>query len=313
MNGMNELLPGIFVIPGQTNTGALCIYGTKKTEVYLIDSGTGSADAARIYGTLESYFGADAFTLTAVINTHSHADHAGGSAFFVRKTGCGVWMTCGERAGMENPLLQSSVAWGGCPPPEFETAYFVPEPCEITRIVSEKEAVPLCDGKKISFLPLPGHYFDMTGVLCTEPDGRTVLFSGDAVFGRTVIGKFSIPFLYDTGAFLETLDMLCLQHAAWYVPSHGDAVTDIAETVEMNKIAVLETIAGIMSVLAKKPLTAEELLTAVADLNGITLKIQQYVLIGCTLRSYLSYLYRTGRITYTVEHNRMVWSVLNPE
>ena len=51
----------------------------------------------------------------------------------------------------------------------------------------------------------------------------------------------------------------------------------------------------------------EELLKAVADRSNITLKTSQYCLIGSTLRSYLSGLYETGKITYTIEENRMIW------
>ena len=57
----------------------------------------------------------------------------------------------------------------------------------------------------------------------------------------------------------------------------------------------------------KKPKTMEELLKAVADRSNITLKTSQYCLIGSTLRSYLSGLYEAGKITYTIEENRMIW------
>lgn len=311
MNGSRELLPGIYVITGSTNVGAVCVRNAEKQDVWLIDSGGSADDGARIYGELESLFGKDCFTLKAVINTHSHADHSGGSGWFVKKTGCGVWMSLSEKAGMENTLLQSSVAWGGCPPPELQTPYYVPAQCNVTRTISADDRITLADGKKLGFIPLPGHYFGMLGVVCTTPGGKSAVFSGDAVLGRNVIGKFSIPFVYDVGAFMKSLDTLCNMKTDWYVPSHGDAVTRITETAEMNKIAVLETIACITSLLTKRPLTAEELLTAVADENGIPMKLPQYVLIGSTLRSYLSYLYTTGRITYVIENNRMLWSAKN--
>jgi glyoxylase-like metal-dependent hydrolase (beta-lactamase superfamily II) len=313
MNSPTELLPDIYVIHGPTNVGAVCVRLGKKKDVYLIDSGGSADDGLRIYSELESLFGKDDFTLKAVINTHSHADHSGGSEYFVKKTGCGVWMSFNEKTGMENTLLQSSVIWGGYPPPELQTPYYVPARCNITRVISSEDKIMLPDGKMISFIALPGHYFEMLGVICTAPDGRTAVFTGDAVFGRNVIGKFSIPFIFDVGTFMESLDTLSNTQADWYVPSHGDAVTRITETVEMNKIAVLETITCILSIITKKPLTAEELLTAVADENGIPLKLPQYVLIGSTLRSYLTYLYNAGRITYVIENNRMLWSAKKQE
>ena len=35
----------------------------------------------------------------------------------------------------------------------------------------------------------------------------------------------------------------------------------------------------------------------------------QYVLVGSTVKSYLSYLYDKGDITYTFEGNRMLWNI----
>jgi glyoxylase-like metal-dependent hydrolase (beta-lactamase superfamily II) len=309
MKDAQELLPGIYLIPGTTNTGAVCAELNGTTDIYLIDSGGSAEEGERIYSVLCSLFGKTGFVLHAVINTHSHADHAGGNAFLRKKTGCGIWMSYREKGGMENTVMQSAVAWGGRPLPEFETSFYVPDFCETTRVISEKDVITFPDGKTVSFIPLPGHYFEMLGVVCTSSDGKKAVFAGDAVLGRKVIGKFSIPFMYDIGSFLDSLDVLCGMDADWFIPSHGDAVPEINETAEMNKIAVLETITGIMSLLAEKPRTAEELLTAVADKNNITMKLAQYVLIGSTLRSYLSYLYRTEHITYTIIDNRMLWSV----
>jgi glyoxylase-like metal-dependent hydrolase (beta-lactamase superfamily II) len=309
MTDAQVLFPGIYFIPGATNTGAVCAESNGTRDVYLIDSGGSPEEGERIYSVLCSLFGKSGFVLRAVINTHSHADHTGGNAFLRKKTGCGVWMSYREKGGMENTVLQSAIAWGGRPLPEFETPFYVPDSCETTRVISEKDVIPLPDGKIISFIPLPGHYFEMLGVVCTSKEGKRVVFTGDGVLGRKAIGKFSIPFMYDVGAFMDSLDALCGTDADWFIPSHGDAVPQITETAEMNKIAVLETITGIMQLLAEKPLSAEELLTAVADKNSIPMRLAQYVLIGSTLRSYLSYLYRTERITYKIIDNKMLWSV----
>lgn len=62
-----------------------------------------------------------------------------------------------------------------------------------------------------------------------------------------------------------------------------------------------------MKILKKKPHTAEELLTEVANANGISMKLPQYVLIGSTLRSFLTYLYAEERITYEIADNKMLW------
>ena len=62
-----------------------------------------------------------------------------------------------------------------------------------------------------------------------------------------------------------------------------------------------------MKILKKKPHTAEELLTEVANANSISMKLPQYVLIGSTLRSFLTSLYEKGRITYEIADKKMLW------
>ena len=206
--------------------------------------------------------------------------------------------------------MQPSIVWGGFPLPELRVPYYVPAYAEPTRIIRAEDCVEFSDGKKIRFIALPGHYFEMLGVMCTLPDGRCAFFAGDAVFGKKFIAKFSIPFMFDVASFLDTLEKLCSISADWYVPSHGDAVTRIDETAEMNQIAVLQTISCIIKILKKKPHTAEELLTEVANANGISMKLAQYVLIGCTLRSFLTCLYEKGRITYEIADNKMLWKAV---
>ena len=305
MTDIQELIPDVYVIPGGTNVGVIRVKTESGCGLYLIDSGGSEKDARKIEKILDEHF-TDRH-LRAVINTHSHADHTGGNAYFAEKTKCEIWMPYLEKGSVENTLLQPSLAWGGFPLPELRTSYYVPAHCEATRVIRAEECVELSDGKKIRFIALPGHYFEMLGVMCTIPDGKCAFFAGDAVFGKKVNAKFSIPFMHHIFSFLVTLEKLRSVRADRYVPSHGDAVTRIDETVEMNEIAVLQTISCIMKILKKKPHTAEELLTEVANANGISMKLAQYVLIGSTLRSFLTCLYEKGRITYEIADNKMLW------
>ncbi len=308
-----RLIHGAYCIPGPTNVGAIVGNSGRSAgaaaDIYLVDSGMNSADAERICGALHALFPPEAggFRVKAVVNTHSHADHAGGNAWFQRTSGCEIWTARGETGSLLNPQVQAAVAWGGNPVAELKTPYLAAEPCTPTRIIAEGAPEHLSDGGRLDFIPLPGHYFDMTGVRYTNSRGEAALFVGDAVFGRAHILKYWIPFLYDVGAFKATLRKLCRTAADVYIPSHGVPVPRIDETAELNEIAVRSTEASILKALDGAPLTHEEILKRVADQNGIRLKTAQYVLIGCTLRAYLVHLAEAGRITYGMRENRLLW------
>jgi len=305
-----KLFDSVYFIPGSTNIGIILDCPARKTElcdVYIVDSGRGKDDAAIILRELSELFPDENYILKAVINTHSHADHSGGNAYLQEKAGCKIWCSEGEAAGLQNPLIQSSVEWGGNPIEELKTEFYLPKKCKTDKFISEDLTDLLKNGGKIQYVPLSGHYFDMFGILYTDSAGHRVLFAGDGFFGRQFLFKYWIPYIFDVGKEFETLDKLSKFKADYYIPSHGDALTRIEETVEENQIALLSTEICIMGILNKESLTFEELLKRVADKNGINMKAAQIILIGSTLRAYLVYLRESGKADFYVEGNKMFW------
>lgn len=305
-----KLFDSVYFIPGSTNIGIILDCPARKTElcdVYIVDSGRGKDDAAIILRELSELFPDENYILKAVINTHSHADHSGGNAYLQETAGCKIWCSEGEAAGLQNPLIQSSVEWGGNPIEELKTEFYLPKKCKTDKFISEDLTDLLKNGGKIQYVPLPGHYFDMFGILYTDSAGHRVLFAGDGFFGRQFLFKYWIPYIFDVGKEFETLDKLSKFKADYYIPSHGDALTRIEETVEENQIALLSTEICIMGILNKESLTFEELLKRVADKNGINMKAAQIILIGSTLRAYLVYLRESGKADFYVEGNKMFW------
>ena len=51
----------------------------------------------------------------------------------------------------------------------------------------------------------------------------------------------------------------------------------------------------------------EEILKIIFDEYKLTMSSNQYVLIGSTIRSYLSYLYEEEKLTFEFKDNRMYW------
>ena len=59
--------------------------------------------------------------------------------------------------------------------------------------------------------------------------------------------------------------------------------------------------------ICKDDVTFEDVLKQVFDSYNLSLNTTQYVLIGSTIRSYLSYLFDEDRITYEFKDNKMLW------
>ncbi len=276
----------------------------KETLLWLIDTPNTLVLIKYLWERLQQIFPEP--KLLAIINTHSHADHCGGNVFLQEESGCEIWATKGESVLMELPILQSALVYGGSPIKDIESKYLKADPCNVDRILTE-ERLSLCDGLTLTPIFLPGHYIDMAAMLVSDDcEGKKACFLADGISGRNVIKRYWIQYLFNEKKFRESLLKIKEIKADYYIPGHGDLVTDIEGLVELNMIAVLETEAMIEDELAT-PLTFEELLKAVADRNQIPLKVSQFELIGSTVRSYLSSLYEDGRIAYEIIDNRMLW------
>lgn len=301
----------VYLLPLATNIGVIAMEQNDGTvNICLIESGNDDAQAAVILEKIKAFFDAESckVTLKAVINTHSHADHCGGNDFLRKNTRCEVWASEGEAAIMQCPVIETGLIWGGMPVQELETRYFVAQPCAADRTFKNDAVFYIEEKIKVEVISLKGHYIDQTGFLLTDTDGKKTLFAGDALSGRNALKRYWIQYLFDEKQSKESLSRLSHIKADFYVPGHGDFVTQIEGLVELNLLALLETENLILDEL-KTPKTSEEILKAVADRNSLNLKLSQYVLIGCTLRSYLSALAGEGRIRYEIKENKMLWQL----
>ena len=56
-----------------------------------------------------------------------------------------------------------------------------------------------------------------------------------------------------------------------------------------------------------KEITFEDLLQKLFFEYDLIMNVNQYVLIGSTVRSYLSYLHEEGRVSFEFKENKMFW------
>ena len=312
---VTQLTRHVFSIAMPTNIGLISIPDriTSSNSVYVIDSGNDSNSGKRIFDYINRAI--PRARVKAIINTHSHADHCGGNAFLVEQTSCEVWASAGEAALMSQPSIETALIWGGTPVSDIRSKFLHADSSVATRIFKGEETIALdCAddadeaGKQIfiKVVSLPGHYLDQCGFLIEDTDGKKVFFAGDAISGRNVIKRYWIQYLLDEAKTKESIAKIAKIKADFYVPGHGDTVREIEGLAELNMIALLETEDLILDELRKSK-TIDELLKAVADRNGIPMAISHYALIGSTMRSYISSLYESGKITYEIKDNILRW------
>ena len=266
------------------------------TEVCLIDSGS-DKDAGR---RVRQHLDANGWKLTAIYNTHSNADHIGGNQYLQRQTGCKIFAKGIDAAFTRYPLLEPSFLYGGYPCKALRHKFLMAAESDVLDLPHEDFP------KELEVIALPGHFFDMIGI--RTPDN--VVFLADCLSSEEILNKYRIPFIYDVAGYLDTLTKVENMQAALFVPSHTEATNSIKELAEFNKNKVL-AIADDLVAWCKQPVTFEVILKKAFDEYGLTMNFEQYVLVGSTIRSYLSWLSDTGRLTASFDSNQLVWKKID--
>ena len=261
-------------------------------EVCLIDSGN-DKDAGR---KVRQLLDAQGWKLTAIYNTHSNADHIGGNKYLQGQTGCRIYAPGVECAFTRYPVLEPSFLYGGYPCRDLRHKFLMAQESgaeELTR-----EVLP----EGFELIPLPGHFFDMVGF--RTPDD--VVYLADCLSRRETLEKYQIGFIYDVAAYLDTLERVKSLSARVFVPAHAAATEEIAPLAQENIHKVWEIADHILE-LCGTPAGFETILQKLFQRYQLTMNFEQYVLVGSTVRSYLSWLKNTGKLNAGFEDNRLLW------
>lgn len=273
------------------------VYVADGTDVYLIDSGNDKDAGRKIRKLLDE----KGWTLKGILNTHSNADHIGGNDYLQRQRKCKVFAGGIETAFTKYPILETSFLYGGYPCKDLRHKFL---------LAAASDAVDFTDAdfpKDIEVIPLPGHFFDMVGF--RTPDNT--VFLADCLSSIENLDKYAVSFIYDVAAYLKTLDAVEAMEGDVFVPSHAAAGSkeDMQKLVQANRDKIYEIKAYLLS-LCQEPMIFEHILQKVFDRYQLVMTIEQYVLVGSTIRSYLSWLRDTGEMTYAFEDHLMVWKTV---
>ena len=268
------------------------IVKTGGTEAVLIDSGNDKDAGKKALRILE----ANGWKLKAIYNTHSHADHIGGNRFLQEKTGCAICAKGIEAAYANYPLLEPAGLFGGLPLPELKHKFLMAQASAV-RELSEND---LPSG--MTLLSLPGHSPDMAGFL--TKDGTAYI--GDSVSSAETLDKYGLVYMWDPETAEKTLEYLKTVDAKHFVPSHAPVTDNIAGIADRNIASIGKAFDTILSLCAEA-IPFDGLMKKVFDAYGMQASVQQYALMGSTVRSYLANLAEQGKVTFEFAENELLW------
>ncbi len=292
MYELNQVSKNCFYIQSPAKIGLIKL---NEKEVCLIDSGNDKEAGKKVRQIIES----NNWNLKAIYNTHSNADHIGGNKYLQTQTGCKVYAPIIESAFTSSPILEPSFLYGGFPFKDLKHKFLMAQESEVE--VLTEDLLP----DNLSMLDLKGHFFNMVGF--QHSDG--VVYLADCLSSKNILDKYKITFIYDVKSYIETLEMVKDLNGKIFIPSHSDATENINELAQYN-IDTVNEIADLITKLLNEPMTFERLLKSLFNYYKLQMTPEQYVLVGNTVRSYLSYLKDNGRIEFLFTKNEMLWRTL---
>jgi glyoxylase-like metal-dependent hydrolase (beta-lactamase superfamily II) len=268
------------------------IWLVSESDAVLIDSGNDKDAGRKVQKMLES----QGWHLACILNTHANADHNGGNRLLQTRLHVPIYAPGIDAAITTHPILEPAFLYGGYPCKELRNKFLLAQPSDCQPLTEEN--LP----KGLTQIPLPGHFFDMCGF--KTDDG--VWFLADCLSGANIVEKYHVNFIYDVAGYLDTLDKLCTLEGNLFIPAHAEPTADIRPLAEINRAKVLE-ICGLLLDLCGEPKNFETILQEVFRHYQLTMDFNQYVLVGSTIRSYLSYLHDKGELTAQFRDSQLLW------
>jgi len=274
-----EIGQGIYHLQSGANSGLI----THGDRAILIDSGLDDDAGRRIKKAIESL----GVKLSAVILTHGHADHFGGTSYLRRNLPpFGVFAPPIEAAFIANPTLEGiMLSAGALPLDQFKSKFTLAPVCKVDCELSL--GVQTIADIEVEIVPLAGHSPNQIGVRY-----HGVLFSADAFLPVATLAKYPVPFTVHIGRALDVLAELDAMDDILIAPGHGVHLPQPGEVILANVSALNAVVDATENALRSRPIDDSEATREVCRRlgNALTTPIA-YGLARTTVQAALTYLY----------------------
>jgi glyoxylase-like metal-dependent hydrolase (beta-lactamase superfamily II) len=289
-----ELSERVHFAPGGVNIGV--VFGEGERAI-LVDTGLNDTAVRKVLRALE----ATGRRVTDIITTHGHADHFGGNAFVVKRTGARVHAPRWDETVLRYPLFQPLCLYAGADPPaSMRTGFLLAAESPVDVIY---DAGPMTvAGVELEAVSLAGHSGNQMGILI---DG--VFFCADVILPERVIERYRMPYLYSVRDHLPSLDRAERVSHQIAVPGHGPTLEHVSAGVGPNRQLVLQ-VAEMVTEICAEPLMPEDILAEVLNrLGADPTDAPAYYLLHPTIFAYLTYLESIEVLEHHVERGRSLW------
>lgn len=291
---LEQLSDQVYLAPGGVNIGVIF---APEDRAILIDTGLNDSAARKVL----RWVAEAGRAVSSIITTHGHADHFGGNAFVVKRTGARVCAPRWDEMVLRYPLYQPLCLFAGADPPaSLRGSFLLAEPSPVDVIY---DAGPLeVDGVQLEAVSLAGHSGNQMGILCGD-----VFFCADVVLPARVLDKYRIPYLYSVRDHFGALERALETPHRIAVPGHGPWTTDLGELVKLNRERV-DSVAERIIEVCSSPMTPEAIL---ADLlqtfEANPTDPASFYLLHPTVFAFLTYLEEAGKLEHRIEGGYSLW------
>ena len=298
MGILKPLADRAWVLPGGVNIGVLA---NDDGQIVLVDTGLNESSAKKALKVVREELGSE---VVAVLTTHAHADHFGGNATIVKRTGAVVHAPKYDEAFLRYPLLQPASLFGGADPLDTLRGNFLLADASPVDTIVEPGAHEIA-GIRLEAIALYGHSPGQLGYLAGD-----IFFCADVVLPVTVLDKYRIPYLFSLTEHLAALERArCTPHRV-AIAGHGPILEDgqLDAAIDLNAALAWRVAEAILELTAT-PRSAEAILEGILRrFDAPVADAPSFYLLQPTVFAFLSHLHRSGEIRHEVRDGRSLWT-----